>query len=255
MSDQHLGKLTYIRIYFGTLETGSTVQNSTKGRKERIDKIYKVHANKREERPSAIAGQIVAVMGLKDTSTGDTLSDQGKQVILESMTFPAPVINVAIEPRTKGDQDKLGIAIQRLAEEDPTFQVRTDEETGQTIISGMGELHLEVLVERMRREFKVEANIGRPQVAYRETIRKKAEKVEYTHKKQTGGAGQYARVIIDIEPTGGGADGGGGYEFVNKVTGGRVPREYIPSVDAGCQEAMEFGVLAELPAGRRERSP
>jgi elongation factor G len=244
MSDQHLGKLTYIRIYSGTLETGTAVLNSTKGRKERIGKIYQMHANKREERPSAIAGQIVAVMGLKDTSTGDTLSDQGKPVILESMTFPAPVINVAIEPRTKGDQDKLGIAIQRLAEEDPTFQVRTDEETGQTIISGMGELHLEVLVERMRREFRVEANIGRPQVAYRETIRKKAEKVEYTHKKQTGGAGQYAKVVINLEPTGG---DGGGYEFENKIHGGRVPREYIPSVDTGCQEAAEFGVLAGYP--------
>jgi elongation factor G len=244
MSDQHLGKLTYIRIYSGTLETGTAVLNSSKGRKERIGKIYQMHANKREERPSAIAGQIVAVMGLKDTSTGDTLSDQAKPVILESMTFPAPVINVAIEPRTKGDQDKLGIAIQRLAEEDPTFQVRTDEETGQTIIAGMGELHLEVLVERMRREFKVEANIGRPQVAYRETIRKKAEKVEYTHKKQTGGAGQYAKVVINLEPTGG---DGGGYEFENKIHGGRVPREYIPSVDTGCQEAAEFGVLAGYP--------
>jgi elongation factor G len=244
MSDQHLGKLTYIRIYSGTLETGTAVLNSTKGRKERIGKIYQMHANKREERPSAIAGQIVAVMGLKDTTTGDTLSDPAKQVILESMTFPAPVINVAIEPRTKGDQDKLGIAIQRLAEEDPTFQVRTDDETGQTIISGMGELHLEVLVERMRREFKVEANIGRPQVAYRETIRRKVEKVDYTHKKQTGGAGQYARVLINLEPTGG---DGGGYEFENKIHGGRIPREYIPSVDTGCQEAAEFGVLAGYP--------
>jgi elongation factor G len=244
MSDPHLGKLTYIRIYSGTLETGTQVLNSTKGRKERIGKIYQMHANKREERPSAIAGQIVAVMGLKDTSTGDTLSDQAKQVILESMTFPAPVLHVAIEPRTKGDQDKLGIAIQRLAEEDPTFQVRTDEETGQTIIAGMGELHLEVLVERMRREFKVEANVGRPQVAYRETVRKLAEKVDYTHKKQTGGAGQFARVIINLEPTGG---DGGGYEFENKVRSGRVPREYIPSVDAGCQEAAEFGVLAGYP--------
>jgi elongation factor G len=244
MSDPHLGKLTYIRIYSGTLETGTAVLNSTKGRKERIGKIYQMHANKREERPSAIAGQIVAVMGLKDTSTGDTLSDQAKQVILESMTFPAPVIHVAIEPRTKGDQDKLGIAIQRLAEEDPTFQVRTDEETGQTIIAGMGELHLEVLVERMRREFKVEANVGRPQVAYRETVRKLAEKVDYTHKKQTGGAGQFARVIINLEPTGG---DGGGYEFENKIRSGRVPREYIPSVDAGCQEAAEFGVLAGYP--------
>jgi elongation factor G len=244
MSDQHLGKLTYIRVYSGTLEAGTQVLNSTKGRKERIGKIYQMHANKREERPTAVAGQIVAVMGLKDTTTGDTLSDTAKQVILESMTFPAPVINVAIEPKTKADQDKLGTAIQRLAEEDPTFQVRTDEETGQTIIAGMGELHLEVLVERMRREFRVEANIGRPQVAYRETIRKKAEKVEYTHKKQTGGSGQFARVIINLEPTGG---DGGGYEFENKVTGGRVPREYIPSVDAGCQEAAEFGVLAGYP--------
>jgi elongation factor G len=244
MSDQHLGKLTYIRIYSGTLEAGTQVLNSTKGRRERIGKIYQMHANKREERPSAVAGQIVAVMGLKDTSTGDTLSDPAQQVILESMTFPAPVINVAIEPRTKGDQDKLGIAIQRLAEEDPTFQVRTDEETGQTIISGMGELHLEVLVERMRREFKVEANIGRPQVAYRETVRGVAEKVDYTHKKQTGGAGQFARVVINLGPTGG---DGGGYEFENKIHGGRVPREYIPSVDAGCQEAAEFGVLAGYP--------
>jgi elongation factor G len=244
MSDQHLGKLTYIRIYSGTLEAGKQVLNSTKGRRERVGKIYQMHANKREERPSAIAGQIVAVMGLKDTSTGDTLSDQSNQVILEAMTFPAPVINVAIEPRTKADQDKLGTAIQRLAEEDPTFQVRTDEETGQTIISGMGELHLEVLVERMKREFRVEANIGRPQVAYRETVRRKVEKVEYTHKKQTGGSGQYGRVVINLEPTGG---DGGGYEFENKIRGGRIPREYIPSVDAGCQEAAEFGVLAGYP--------
>ncbi|HUZ39327.1 MAG TPA: elongation factor G, partial [Streptosporangiaceae bacterium] len=244
MADPHLGKLTYIRIYSGTLETGTQVLNSIKDRKERIGKIYQMHANKREERPSAVAGQIVAVMGLKDTSTGDTLCDTSAQVILESMTFPAPVINVAIEPKTKADQDKLGTAIQRLAEEDPTFQVRTDEETGQTIIAGMGELHLEVLVDRMRREFRVEANIGRPQVAYRETIRRKVEKVEYTHKKQTGGAGQYGRVVINLEPTGG---DGGGYEFENKITGGRIPREYIPSVDTGCQEAAEFGVLAGYP--------
>jgi elongation factor G len=244
MADQHLGKLTYIRIYSGTLETGTQVLNSIKGRKERIGKIYQMHANKREERSSAIAGQIVAVMGLKDTTTGDTLCSQSDPVILESMTFPAPVINVAIEPKTKGDQEKLGTAIQRLAEEDPTFQVKTDEETGQTIISGMGELHLEVLVDRMRREFRVEANIGRPQVAYRETVTKKVQKVEYTHKKQTGGSGQFGRVIIDLGPTGG---DGGGYEFENKVTGGRIPREYIPSVDAGCQEAAEFGVLAGFP--------
>jgi elongation factor G len=244
MSDQHLGKLTYIRIYSGTLESGTAVQNSTKDRKERIGKIYQMHANKREERASAVAGQIVAVMGLKNTSTGDTLCAQSDPVILESMTFPAPVINVAIEPKTKADQDKLGTAIQRLAEEDPTFQVRTDEETGQTIISGMGELHLEVLVERMKREFRVEANIGRPQVAYRETVRRLAEKIEYTHRKQTGGAGQYAKVLINLGPTGG---DGGGYEFENKITGGRIPREYIPSVDAGCQEAAEFGVLAGYP--------
>jgi elongation factor G len=244
MSDQHLGKLTYIRIYSGTLNSGSSVLNSVKGRRERIGKIYQMHANKREERPVAIAGQIVAVMGLKDTTTGDTLSEQQHPVILESMNFPAPVINVAIEPRTKSDQEKLGTAIQRLAEEDPTFQVRTDEETGQTIIAGMGELHLEVLVDRMKREFRVEANIGRPQVAYRETVRRKAEKVEYTHKKQTGGSGQYAKVVINLEPTGG---DGGGYEFENKITGGRIPREFIPSVDAGCQEAAEFGVLAGYP--------
>ncbi|WP_240777668.1 elongation factor G [Nonomuraea basaltis] len=243
-SDPHLGKLTYIRIYSGTLETGSQVVNSVKGKKERIGKIYQMHANKREERPTAIAGQIVAVMGLKDTTTGDTLSDPQHQVVLESMTFPAPVINVAIEPKTKGDQEKLSIAIQRLAEEDPSFQVRRDEETGQTVIWGMGELHLEILVDRMRREFKVEANVGRPQVAYRETIRRKVEKVDYTHKKQTGGSGQFARVIINLEPLGEGNDG---YEFENKVTGGRVPREYIPSVDAGAQEAAEFGVLAGYP--------
>ena len=244
MADQHLGKLTYVRVYSGTVETGSSVLNAIKGRKERIGKIYQMHANKREERNVAVAGQIVAVMGLKDTSTGDTLCDLSKPVVLESMTFPAPVINVAIEPKTKSDQEKLGTAIQRLAEEDPTFQVRTDEETGQTIISGMGELHLEVLVDRMRREFRVEANIGRPQVAYRETVRKKVEKVDYTHKKQTGGSGQFGRVVINLEPTGG---DGGGYEFENKVTGGRIPREYIPSVDTGCQEAAEFGVLAGYP--------
>jgi elongation factor G len=244
MSDQHLGKLTYIRIYSGTLETGTGVVNSTKGKKERIGKIYQMHANKREERPFAKAGSIVAVMGLKDTTTGDTLSDPQHQVILESMNFPAPVIHVAIEPKTKGDQEKLGVAIQRLAEEDPSFQVRRDEETGQTVIAGMGELHLEILVDRMRREFKVDANVGRPQVAYRETIRRKVEKVEYTHKKQTGGSGQFARVIIDLEPLG---DGNDGYEFANKVSGGRIPREYIPSVDAGAQEAAEFGVMAGYP--------
>ena len=244
MSDPHLGKLTYIRVYSGKLQTGTQVLNSIKDRKERIGKIYQMHANKREEIDSVGAGQIVAVMGLKDTTTGDTLCDASNPVVLESMSFPAPVISVAIEPKTKSDQEKLGTAIQRLAEEDPTFQVRSDEETGQTIISGMGELHLEVLVDRMRREFKVEANVGKPQVAYRETITKQVKKVDYTHKKQTGGSGQFAKVQIDIEPTGGEE---GGYEFINKVTGGRIPREYIPSVDAGAQEAMETGVLAGYP--------
>ncbi|MFM1825371.1 MAG: elongation factor [Actinomycetota bacterium] len=241
MSDPHLGKLTYIRIYSGKLEPGTGVLNSTKDRKERIGKIYQMHANKRDEKESASAGSIVAVMGLKDTTTGDTLCDSDKPVVLESMDFPDPVIHVAIEPKTKNDQDKLATAIQRLAEEDPTFHVRGDEETGQTIIGGMGELHLEVLVDRMKREFKVEANVGKPQVAYRETITKKVEKVDYTHKKQSGGAGQFARVIIDIEPN---LTEGGGYEFINKVTGGRIPREYIPSVDDGAQEAMTNGVLA-----------
>ncbi|MDZ7577370.1 MAG: elongation factor G [Candidatus Nanopelagicales bacterium] len=245
MSDPHLGKLTYLRVYSGSLTAGSHVLNSVKGKKERIGKIYRMHANKREEIASVGAGEIVAVMGLKMTTTGETLCDPNKPVVLESMSFPAPVISVAIEPKTKSDQDKLATAIQRLADEDPTFQVRSDEETGQTIIAGMGELHLEVLVDRMRREFGVEANIGRPQVAYRETITKKVEKVEYTHKKQTGGSGQFGRVVIDIEPAGG--DGDGGYEFANKVTGGRIPKEYIPSVDAGCQDAMEYGVLAGYP--------
>jgi len=245
MSDPHLGKLTYLRVYSGTLGAGSHVVNSTKGRKERIGKIYRMHANKREEIAAVGAGEIVAVMGLKQTTTGETLSDSSEPVILESMSFPAPVISVAIEPKTKGDQDKLGVAIQRLAEEDPTFQVRTDDETGQTIIAGMGELHLDVLVDRMRREFRVEANVGKPQVAYRETITKAVPKVDYTHKKQTGGSGQFARVIVAVEPTGG--QGDGGYQFADKITGGRIPKEYIPSVDSGCQEAMEFGILAGYP--------
>ena len=247
MSDPHLGKLTYVRIYSGVLTTGSQVLNSVKGRKERIGKIYRMHSNKREEIAEAGAGDIVAVMGLKDTTTGESLCDPNAPIVLESMTFPAPVIEVAIEPKTKSDQEKLGIAIQRLADEDPSFQVATDEETGQTVISGMGELHLEVLVNRMRDEFKVEANIGKPQVAYRETIRKKVEGHVYTHKKQTGGSGQFAKVKIDLEPLiseDGTADG---YEFVDAITGGRVPREYIPSVDAGAQEAAELGVLAHYP--------
>ncbi len=245
-TDQHLGKLTYIRVYSGRLDAGSPVLNSTKDRKERVGKIFQMHANKREERHGVGAGEIVAVNGLKQTTTGDTLTDSDKPVILESMSFPEPVIQVAIEPKTKADQEKLGTAIQKLAEEDPTFQVHNDEETGQTIIAGMGELHLEVLVDRMKREFKVEANIGKPQVAYRETIRKTVTKVEYTHKKQTGGSGQYARVIIDLEPLAKTEDGAT-YEFENKVTGGRVPKEYIPSVDQGAQEAMQYGILAGYP--------
>ncbi|MFJ3214376.1 elongation factor G [Kitasatospora sp. NPDC086801] len=243
MSDPHLGKLTFVRIYSGRMESGTSVLNAVKGKKERIGKIYRMHANKREEIESVGAGDIVAVMGLKQTTTGETLSDEKNPVVLESMDFPAPVIRVAIEPKSKGDQEKLGVAIQRLAEEDPSFQVNTDEETGQTIIAGMGELHLEVLVDRMKREFKVEANVGKPQVAYRETIRQAVERIDYTHKKQTGGSGQFAKVQIAIEPL----EQAEGYEFVNKVTGGRVPREYIPSVDAGCQEAMEFGILAGYP--------
>ena len=247
-ADPHLGKLTYVRVYSGKLEAGATVLNSVKGKKERIGKIYQMHANKREEIASVGAGQIVAVMGLKDTTTGETLCALSDPVVLESMTFPAPVIEVAIEPKTKGDQEKLGIAIQRLSDEDPTFTVKTDEETGQTIIAGMGELHLEILVDRMKREFRVEATVGKPQVAYRETIRQKVANHSYTHKKQTGGSGQFAKVVVSLEPnidpeTGAGA----GYEFVNNVPGGRVPREYIPSVDQGGQGAMEFGVLAGYP--------
>ncbi|MEU6436570.1 elongation factor G, partial [Streptomyces albidoflavus] len=241
MSDPHLGKLTFVRVYSGRLRSGTSVLNSVKGKKERIGKIYRMHANKRTEIDSAGAGDIVAVMGLKQTTTGETLCDESAQLILESMDFPAPVIEVAIEPRSKGDQEKLGVAIQRLAEEDPSFRVHSDEETGQTIIGGMGELHLEVLVDRMKREFRVEANVGKPQVAYRETIRKAVDRVDYTHKKQTGGTGQFAKVQIAVEPLVGGE---AAYEFVNKVTGGRVPREYIPSVDAGAQEAMKFGILA-----------
>jgi elongation factor G len=245
-TDQHLGKLTFVRIYSGVLENGSQVLNATKDRKERIGKIYQMHANKREELPRAGAGDIIAVAGLKQTTTGDTLADPQKPIILESMTFPDPVIYVAIEPKTKSDQEKLGTAIQKLAEEDPTFQVRTDEETGQTIIAGMGELHLEILVDRMRREFKVEANVGKPQVAYRETIKRTVEKEGYTHKKQTGGSGQFAKVLVTLEPLAMTADSPS-YEFVNAVTGGRIPKEFIPSVDAGAQEAMQYGVLAGYP--------
>jgi len=245
MRDPHLGKLTFVRIYSGSLTAGTGVLNSTKDRKERIGKIYQMHANKREEMESAGAGMIIAVMGLKDTTTGETLCDIDKPVILESMDFPAPVISVAIEPKTKADQEKLGVAIQSLAEEDPTFHVKSDEETGQTIISGMGELHLEILVDRMKREFKVEANVGKPQVAYRETLRKTVARYDYTHKKQSGGSGQFAKIQISLEPLPTGSEQS--YEFVNKITGGRIPKEYIPSVDDGCQEALASGPLAGYP--------
>jgi len=242
-ADPHLGRLTYVRVYCGVLQAGTMVLNASKGKKERIGKIYQMHANKREEIDAIGAGMICAVMGLKDTTTGETLCDPQHPIILESMEFPNPVIEQAIEPKTKSDQEKLSIAIQRLAEEDPTFRVHTDEETGQTIIAGMGELHLEILIDRMKREFKVEANIGKPQVAYRETLRRAVDKVEYTHKKQSGGSGQYAKVIIALEPQ----EAGKGYEFVNSVTGGRIPREYIAPVDKGIQDAMQFGPLAGYP--------
>lgn len=239
------GKLTYVRVYSGKVPTGAQVLNSTKNKKERIGKLFQMHSNKENPVEEATAGHIYAFIGLKDVTTGDTLCDPTNAVVLESMTFPEPVIDVAIEPKTKGDQEKLSVAIQKLAEEDPTFRVRLDEETGQTVIGGMGELHLDILVDRMRREFKVEANVGKPQVAYRETIRRKVEKIDYTHKKQTGGSGQYAKVQMTFEPLE--AAGGELYEFVNAVTGGRIPREYIPSVDAGIQSAMELGVLAGFP--------
>ena len=239
------GKLTYIRVYSGTVESGSQVINATKGKKERLGKLFQMHSNKENPVERASAGHIYAVIGLKDTTTGDTLSDPNKQVVLESMTFPAPVIEVAIEPKTKSDQEKLSLSIQKLAEEDPTFKVHLDQETGQTVIGGMGELHLDILVDRMRREFKVEANVGKPQVAYKETIRRVVDSVEYTHKKQTGGSGQFAKVLIKLEPFTG--EDGATYEFENKVTGGRIPREYIPSVDAGAQDAMQYGVLAGYP--------
>ncbi len=239
------GKLTYIRVYSGSVEQGATVMNATKGRRERLGKMFQMHSNKENPVEVAHAGNIYAFIGLKDTTTGDTLCAQDKQIILESMTFPDPVIHVAIEPKTKADQEKLGVAIQKLAEEDPTFTVNLDNETGQTVIGGMGELHLDVLVDRMKREFHVEANVGAPMVAYRETIRKKVENVEYTHKKQTGGSGQFAKVQVTFEPLP--TDAEETYEFVNQVTGGRIPREYIPSVDAGIQDAMESGVLAGYP--------
>ena len=244
------GKLVYVRVYSGKVSQGDTVLNATKGKKERIGKLFQMHSNKENPVEEAHAGHIYAFIGLKDVTTGDTLCAQGAPVILESMSFPDPVIHVAIEPKTKGDQEKLGMAIQKLSEEDPTFTVRLDEETGQTVIGGMGELHLDVFVDRMRREFKVEANVGNPMVAYRETIRKKVDKVEYTHKKQTGGSGQYAKVLMSFEPLVPEADENGEvahYEFANEITGGRVPREYIPSVDAGVRDAMLTGVLAGYP--------
>jgi elongation factor G len=245
MTHPFFGRLTYIRVYSGHVQSGAQVINSTKGRKERIGKLFQMHANKENPVDFVTAGHIYAAIGLKDTTTGDTLCDPDHQIVLESMTFPEPVISVAIEPKTKSDQEKLGLAIQKLAEEDPTFRVEHDHETGQTVISGMGELHLDILVDRMRREFKVEANVGKPQVAYRETIRRTVEKHDYTHKKQTGGSGQFAKVQIKLEAIE--VEGDKTYEFVDGVTGGRVPREYIPSVDAGIKDAMISGILAGYP--------
>ena len=243
VADPYVGRLTYFRVYAGTLRAGSHVHNVSRDRKERVGRILRMHANHREDVDAAFAGDIVCAVGLKHTTTGDTLADPEHQVLLESMTFPEPVIAVAIEPKTAADQDKLGQALARLAEEDPTFRVSTDEDTGQTLISGMGELHLEVIVDRLIREYKVGATVGKRQVAYRETIRKPVEKVTYTHAKQTGGKGQYAKVVLDVEPLG----PGGGFEFVNAVRGGNVPMEFIPAVDAGVQEAMQTGVLAGYP--------
>lgn len=242
MTDPFVGQLTFVRVYRGVLESGSYVYNTVKGKKERIGRLLRMHSNKREEIKELYAGEIGAVVGLKDTLTGDTLAAEKDQVILEKMDFPDPVISVAVEPKTKADQEKMGIALQKLAQEDPSFQVKTDEESGQTIISGMGELHLEVLVDRMLREFKVDAEIGKPQVAYRETIRKTVEQ-EYKYAKQSGGRGQYGHVYLRLEPL----EPGSGYEFVNDIKGGAIPKEYIPAVDKGCQEAMQGGVLAGYP--------
>ena len=245
VSHPFFGRLTYIRVYSGKAEGGTQVINSTKDKKERIGKLFQMHANKENPVDGVTAGHIYAAIGLKDTTTGDTLCDPQHEIVLESMSFPEPVISVAIEPKTKADQEKLGTAIQKLAEEDPTFRVEQDQETGQTVISGMGELHLDILVDRMRREFKVEANVGKPQVAYRETIRRNVDKYDYTHKKQTGGSGQFAKIQIALEPMEVTADKT--YEFDNKVTGGRIPREYIPSVDHGIQDALQVGILAGYP--------
>ncbi|MGH2591494.1 MAG: elongation factor G, partial [Actinomycetota bacterium] len=243
MSDSYVGRLTYVRVYSGVLRAGSHVENTTKDRKERIGRILQMHANHREDMEAAFTGDIVAVVGLKHSTTGDTLADPANPIILESISFPTPVISVAVEPKTKADQDKLGAGLGKLTDEDPTFVVKYDDETGQTVISGMGELHLDIIVDRLRREFGVDANVGKPQVAYRETIRKPVEKVVTRFIRQTGGRGQYAHVVIDLEPTG----TGGGYEFINKIVGGKIPREYIPSVDHGIQEAMESGVMAGYP--------
>jgi elongation factor G len=243
MTDPHMGKLTYARVYSGKLAKGSGVLNSTKDRKERVGRILQMHANHREDKDAAFAGDIVALVGLKNTTTGDTLCDPNAPIVLEALEFPEPVIHVAVEPKTKNDQDKLSKALQSLSEEDPTFQVHGDEETGQTVIGGMGELHLEILVDRMLREFRVDANVGKPQVAYRETIKKPVQKIEERYIRQTGGRGQYGHVVLNLEPTG----PGGGYEFVDKITGGVIPKEYIPSVDAGIQDAMQSGVLAGYP--------
>ncbi|MDK7353824.1 elongation factor G [Rothia aeria] len=239
------GQLIYTRVYSGHAAQGQQVLNSTKGKKERLGKLFQMQSNKENPVEGVTAGHIYAAIGLKDTTTGDTLCDPANPIVLESMTFPAPVIFVAIEPKTKGDQEKMSTAIQKLSAEDPTFTVSLNEETGQTEIGGMGELHLDIIVDRMKREFKVEANVGKPQVAYRETIKKAVEKVDYTHKKQTGGSGQFAKVQVSFEPLP--LDGEELYEFEDKVTGGRVPREYIPSVDAGIQDAMKFGILAGYP--------
>jgi elongation factor G len=243
MTDPYVGTLTFARVYSGTLEAGSHVLNVTKDSKERVGRILQMHANSREERQAAHTGDIVAFVGLKGTSTGDTIADPANPILLESMEFPEPVIHIAIEPKTKADQEKLSTALQKLAEEDPTFRVRTDEETGQTIIGGMGELHLEVIVDRLLREFKVEANVGRPQVAYRETIKKDIQDVEIRYVRQTGGRGQYGHVVINLHR----GEPGDGYEFESKIVGGVIPREYIPSVDAGIKEAFEGGVLAGYP--------
>jgi elongation factor G len=243
MSDPYVGKLTYFRVYSGSVKAGDRVLNTNTGRTERIGRILQMHANHREERDQIAAGEIAAAVGLKNTTTGDTLSTETAPIKLEAMSFPDPVISVAVEPKSKADQDKLSTGLQRLAEEDPTFRVRTDEETGQTLIAGMGELHLEIIVDRLKREFNVDANVGRPQVAYRETIGRPVERVQGRFVRQTGGRGQYGHAVINAQPL----DPGDGYEFVDKIVGGKIPKEYIPAVDLGIQEAMESGILAGYP--------